>query len=387
MSTPLPQDLITQILFSLLPIKSLVRFQCVSKSWFALINDPYFINLNLATNTERTLIVEVSPGIRPKNFFLVKFSSEELGKFVKIYSPFYAQENLNDCLVSSMIGCCNGLVCIRKYDYCNPEILIWNPSIHKYKKLPFEHKQLIADARYNPLQLNIAFGYDSVNNDYKVLRIVFLEVIKWLDEWDDQVQRHRKSVEPFEITVYSLKSHSWRKVEDQWPYEDESFIRSGPAFSNGAFYWLVTSVPVSTTTLLTFDLTTEKFGVRKFPLEWYLKVTLEVLGGTLCVSATTNEIIMGVDVWMMEEDCGMEGSWRRLYTVPANFCYRQSLAFSSDGKEVLMVNSFSRFIWYHIEKKTLYWISENIFSTCRLTSPSWVAPYFESLFLLDGDSA
>lgn len=68
--------------------------------------------------------------------------------------------------------------------------------------------------------------------------------------------------------VYSLKSHSWRKVEDQWPYKDESFILSGPAFSNGTFYWLVKSSPGSTT-LLTFDLTTEKFGVRMFPLELY----------------------------------------------------------------------------------------------------------------------
>ena len=286
MSILLPQDLITQILFSPLPIKSLVRFQCVSKSWFALISDPYFINLNLATSTERTLIAEVSPLNRPKNFFLVNFSNNELGKLVKIYSPFNAQENLNGS--NSVIGCCNGLVCIRKYDYYNSEILIWNPSIQKYKKLPFEpdydqHKQLTA-VRYNPLQLNLAFGYDSVNNDCKVLKIVFLELIKFLDKCDNWPRPPEEIMKPLKIMVYSLKSHSWRKVEDQWPYEDESFIRSGPAFSNGAFYWLVKSVSVSTTTLLTFDLTTEKFGVRKFPLEWYLNVTLEVLGGTLCVS-------------------------------------------------------------------------------------------------------
>jgi F-box interacting protein len=381
MSILLPQDLITQILSSLLPIKSLVRFQCVSKSWFDLINDPYFINLNLATNTERTLIAEVSPRNRPKNFFLVKFSNEELGKLVKIYSPLYAQGNLNE---SSVIGCCNGLVCISKYDYCNSEILIWNPSIHKYKKLPFEpdydkHKQLVAEYWYSPLKLNLAFGYDSVNNDYKVLKIVFLEVIKFLDNCDNWPRRSEKIMKPLEIMVYSWKSHSWRKVEDQWPYEDDSFVRSGPAFSNGAFYWLVTSVPVSTTTLLTFDLTTEKFGVRKFLLEWYLNVTLEVLGGTLCVSATpyNYKIMIDVDVWMMEEDC----SWSRLYTVPANFCYRQSLAFSSDGKEVLMVDSYNMLFWYHIEKMTFYWIGKNIFDMC------WIAPYVESLLLLDGDSA
>ena len=72
-------------------------------------------------------------------------------------------------------------------------------------------------------------------------------------------------------------------------------------------------------------------------------------------SATTDEG-MDVDVWMMEEDCGMEGSWSRLYTVPRTFCYRQSLAFSSDGKEVLMVDSYNMLFWYQTERKTFYWI-------------------------------
>jgi hypothetical protein len=36
------------------------------------------------------------------------------------------------------------------------------------------------------------------------------------------------------VYIYSLKAHSWRKVEDEWPYKEELDLRSGPAFLNGA---------------------------------------------------------------------------------------------------------------------------------------------------------
>jgi hypothetical protein len=62
-----------------------------------------------------------------------------------------------------------------------------------------EHKRI--------LRLHLGFGYDHVNNYYKVLRIV--------DFWD---------LEYFEVKVYSMKAHSWRRVEDRWPCKRESRI-------------------------------------------------------------------------------------------------------------------------------------------------------------------
>jgi len=131
----LPQELITQILF-LLPVKPLLRFQCVSKSWLALISDPYFIDIHAETNRERSLIVKtrntlINPkvGYFPNDYYLVDFSNEyRLGEPVNILPPFLYHSP------TSVIGCCNGLVCIRSCDY---EFVIWNPSIKKHKRLPF----------------------------------------------------------------------------------------------------------------------------------------------------------------------------------------------------------------------------------------------------------
>ncbi|XP_059462836.1 F-box protein At4g22390-like [Corylus avellana] len=387
----LPPDLITHI-FSLLPINSLLRFQCVSKSCLALITDPYLINMSLDTSRERSLIVETSSRHRPKDYYLVNFSDENrLGESTKIYPPFHFQKNLNQ---TSMIGCCNMLVCIFKSAYLDPygyygskydnKIVIWNPSIKKNKKLPNEphldydkHNQLITTLGYNPVELNLAFGFDPVNNDYKVLKIVFARVVK-ADNWGLEPPWTAEIMEPLEIMVYSLKAHSWKRVEDQWPYKEESFIWSGPAFSNGAFYWLVNSA-LGSTTLLTFDLTTEKFGLQTFPFESYFNVTLEVLGGLLCVSKNTHE---GVEVWMMEY--GVTSNWSRLYTVPMTFPYHRSLAFSEDGEKILMEDNSRELFWFHIEKKTWYKIIEN--ARCPIFNMNWTAPYVESILLIDGDS-
>jgi F-box interacting protein len=121
---------------------------------------------------------------------------------VKIIPPFFRPQNL-------VIGCCNSLVCILILNYndlYSPfddfEIVIWNPSIKKYKSLPFEP---IED---NLLEQSLAFGDDPVNNDYKVLVIVFVTI--------------DYRMKPLEILVYSLKAHSWGRVEDQWPCKDSN---------------------------------------------------------------------------------------------------------------------------------------------------------------------
>jgi hypothetical protein len=110
---------------------------------------------------------------------------------VKIIPPFFRPQNL-------VIGCCNSLVCILILNYndlYSPfddfEIVIWNPSIKKYKSLPFE------PIEGNLLEQSLAFRDDPVNNDYKVLVIVFVTI--------------DYRMKPLEILVYSLKAHSLGK--------------------------------------------------------------------------------------------------------------------------------------------------------------------------------
>jgi hypothetical protein len=213
----LSQDLIAEIL-SWLPVKCLIRFQCVSKAWFALIKDPNFIRMHLENNRERSLLVETKTICL---YFLgrLNFSNEyRFGESVKIFPPFNFIHKPAD---TSVVGCCNGLVCIQTEGF---KVVIWNPSIKKYKKLPFEPLDDEQKLQTHSPAFKFAFGYDPVHNDYKVIWIV-----KFLEDghFPNGVG----------VKVYSLKAHSWTIVEGEW-YDKESFnYVHRPAFTNSACHW------------------------------------------------------------------------------------------------------------------------------------------------------
>ncbi|XP_065625015.1 F-box protein CPR1 [Quercus suber] len=209
------------------------------------------------------------------------------------------------------------------------EILIWNPLIRKYRKLPNEPIEESSGFSGN-MYSSLAFGHDPHNNDYKVLRVM-----------TDDVK--------FEVKVYSLRSQSWKKIEERWNAKS----------LNGAVHWLVGDRGVlDQESLLAFDLATEKFLLytMPFPLNlYYSDRHLEVLGGYICVI----EIYMFTnDVWLMKE-YGVESSWTRIYkieqgVVPWIFEYLKPLMFSKNGKKVLLEedqDADTNLMWYDIEKK------------------------------------
>jgi F-box interacting protein len=365
MSIILPQALISEIL-SRLPVKSLVRFRCVSKTWSALIEDPTFMNIHLRNNRERNLIVQTRNV--DQNDVLLNFKyysvpanfSED--RPVEVLPPFYSTES--SFSFYKIIGCCNGLVCFRTYD--KKKIVLWNPSIRKYKKVAFEPIK-----KGYPIE-NFAFGYDSVNNDFKVLKI--MELSRML----------------FEVNVYSLKSHSWRRVEDKWPYKNSS-ICSEPIYFSGTLLWLIKN-ETNRTRLLAFHLTTEKFEEQTLPVELRAIKTLEVLKGSICASAYRPDARC-IDFWIMKET-----SWSQLFTLPVpptlprnnkrmmelGIEMQSRVAFSTDdGEKVLMemdYNNKMNFFWYDIKKKTY----SNALT--HIGNKTWIATCVGSVFLLDGDS-
>lgn len=345
----LPTELIDDIL-SLLPTKPLVRFQCVSKRWYALINGAKFIKKHLARSIhisqERILVVKERDFDRPQSYFSVPFPEDDrFGSAVKIHQPLPDPEGC-----TKIVGYCNGLVCIQDLE---EEIVIWNPLIRKYKKLPFEPIQ--KPSGFNEYCLpQFAFGHDPINDDYMVFRVV-------------EFYKTNEVPSAFEVKAYSLRAHSWRRVEDEWPYE-KSYICSNPealssASLNGILHWLVTPVTDGvhlSQTLVGFDLATEKFRVYTLPVQSdcnaMTRMALEVWGGRilLCVC---KDVSMGFnEVWVMKE-YGVASSWTRLYTivhgeVPWNFNHCKPLVISKDGNKVLMEHDSKHLFWYDIRKKS-----------------------------------
>ncbi|XP_050264254.1 F-box protein CPR1-like [Quercus robur] len=293
----LPVEIITEIL-SRLPVKSLLRFLCVSKSWYALIKHPDFIKLHLhrsiETNRDRTLILEkVTDGL-PHYCYSVHFPIENhFDKAFKLYQPLYRRGKL-----VSILDCCHSLVCIHHFTleihHCTNEIAIWNPLIRKYRILPPE--PMSKPSGFNFSKYNeIAFGYDLCNDDYKVLRVIAF-------------YNRGQPLKEFEVKVYSLRWHSWRKIEEQWP-KKECTVSSNSVSLNGVLHWSIAEdtpydmdIPLGVECLLAFDLAIEKFLVFKTPVqrEVELGTCLEVLKGQLCFIVTP-DLGAEIDVWLMKE--------------------------------------------------------------------------------------
>ncbi|XP_059436432.1 F-box protein CPR1-like [Corylus avellana] len=385
MTNILPQELITEIL-SLLLVKPLLRFQCVSKAWFVVINDPDFIKMHLnrsiETNRERALIADANNAILPHTYYSVNFSNkQQFSEPVEIFRPFNHPTNT----FIRIIGHCNGLVCLQICPCCCSnieernkypnEIVIWNPLIRKYKKLPFKPIEIPDNYVFE-----VAFGYDQINDDYKVVRILM-------------PQPHLAGVAEVGHHVCSLRGNSWRKVEDKWPRKDLYLHTQCSASLNSALHWVVAGRSGLTSAIVAFDLSTEKFRMHALPIEIESRASeyythLVVLGGCLCVWEFHCEQFFVV--WVMKEYGVAASNWTRLYRFPQgpqqDPYYSKPLALSNNGEEVLMHEALihensGKLYWYNIKKKRsrIVEIHKRI-ETCELN-----IVVVGSLLLLDGE--
>ncbi|KAG6645621.1 F-box protein CPR1-like [Carya illinoinensis] len=363
-----PPYLIYEILL-LLPIKPLLRFQCLSHQYRALINSPFFITEHLesskATDRERALIALECDIVRPDCCSVPFHDDDRFGRAVQLYYPLPLRHR-----EIQLVGYSNGLVTLHDSDYV---IVIWNPLIRKYKQLPFEPIENPHGSNAHRLP-SLAFGHDVVNDDYKVFRIV-----QFKERYVDGLAS--------EVKVYSLRAQSWKRINDEWPTKFFSVI-SDSASLNGALHWFVGPFDIehNRQLLIGFDLATEKFREYAIPIEQdnESEHSLGVLGDWLCVCQ--NVYATHSHFWVMKE-YGVESSWTRLYTISllgvANSwkirCCKP-LALSKNGEKVLVQPDDKKPFWYDMKEKRIEKVGIS-----PLPCGFETAICVESLVLLDGD--
>ncbi|XP_059646514.1 F-box protein CPR1-like [Cornus florida] len=328
-------DVIADIL-SRLPVKPLLRFRCVSKSWCALIDSQHFIrshlNRSIETNTNRSIIY------MENELYSLNLDSVDDDGTVVLDHPLKNEEEDTE-----LIGSCDGVLCLFN---SHKDIALWNPSTRKHHQLPVAPIDFPRKRRVYQNTV-YGFGYDSVNDDYKVMR-----VIEYFRNGDDSFES--------EVKVYSLKLNLWRRVQD-FPYH--LWDGENALLANGSLHWVVCRRPDSDRSRLiaAFD-----FGVEEYRLvpqpdysDENFEMSLGVLGGWLCL--VTDYRMVGVDlcvdIWAMKE-YGVKESWTKLFSIaqPSTlrwFDYVRPLAFSKTGGEVLLVQDGERFLWYDLEMKTI----------------------------------
>ena len=189
----LPYDVLPDILHRL-PVKSLIRFRCVSKSWNSLITSLAFINSNL-TRTRSHF---------DSNKLIVKYL--DVTPHVELYKLIQEDNDNNDssseqiqdlklplrsrliCDYFQLVGSANGLFCL----YDENRFILWNPCIRKFINIPNP-----SVTGFFPCYL--VFGFDSKTNDYKVVKIAF-----------QCVNNGYEGAKPPVVEVYSVSEGSWR---------------------------------------------------------------------------------------------------------------------------------------------------------------------------------
>ncbi|RHN45899.1 putative F-box domain-containing protein [Medicago truncatula] len=97
-------------LLSLLLVKSLLRFRCLSKSLDSLISDPIFIKLQLTRSSRKADFSIVSTSGRNVLCFTVFHLLQNPPFIFNLPKDPYYQLANKDCLF--VVGSCNGLLCL-----------------------------------------------------------------------------------------------------------------------------------------------------------------------------------------------------------------------------------------------------------------------------------
>ncbi|XP_062162700.1 F-box/kelch-repeat protein At3g06240-like [Alnus glutinosa] len=314
MSDTLPNEVVAEIL-SRLPVKSVIKFRCVSKTWCSLISSPHFI----ATHLSRAL----SNHEYPSNLVFHHFDyplKKDRSAAIRIHQlsldPEMQERSLvtqesdvrgdpadfiefrcsRDCMM--VIGSSNGLFCLTKgFD----SYVLCNPCIQKAISIPHPNIGL----RGLETQTH-GFGYCPKTDDYKVVRIV-----------------HAEGTTHSLVEIYTLRTGAWRSFMALGPpyYFREPF--GSPSlrniFFNGAVHW-----PARTPEhqrpfhhlIVSFDIEDEVFREMAMPKSLQDEETFElfmaVVDGLLALIPYGDD--QDVPVWVMKE-YGRAESWTKQFDI------------------------------------------------------------------------
>ncbi|KAI8000265.1 F-box protein CPR1 [Camellia lanceoleosa] len=328
MMSNLPMTLITDIL-SRLAVKPLLRFRCVSKPWCALIDDPDFIRLHL----NRSIKTKSNLSLILRDCYISSVNFNSLDNVIELDHPLKCPE-----FGTEVLGSCDGLICLYNGE---EDVCIWNPSTRKHRNLPstpIEFPDYFTSCQY----IIYGFGYDSLTDDYKLVRMIQF----YGDDWDSFDS---------EVKVYSLKSNSWRRIQD-FPYYLR-YKRGYGVLVGSALHWVVSRKYESDTANLVaaFDLTDEKYRLVPQPefSDKDFHMNVGELDGCLCILC--NYVQVRIDMWVMN-NYGVKESWTKLFSIAQpqvirSFEFVTPLAYSKSGREVLLVQDNKKLIWYDLEHK------------------------------------
>lgn len=230
-------DLLTEI-FLRLPVKSLLRFKCVSKHWRSLITHPYFHRRRRKKPVSGIVFKKANSTLPVPEFDFISLDGGD--------APFTTLEFGEGKDGMAVQSACNGLLCCsslkveddrRKYYVCNP-------STRSFTTLP--------DSPYNSFLVKQGMGrvhavtlaFDPAKSrHYKVVLVVLSD---------------NPSPAPFQLEVYSSETGEWKRLQRPL-FKDLNYKLA--VYWNGSVNWFGNNVDDG----LYFNVEKESFATMAMP--------------------------------------------------------------------------------------------------------------------------
>lgn len=344
----IPMDIVNDI-FLRLPAKTLVRCRTLSKPCYHLINDPDFIesHLHRVLQSGDHLMILLRGALR-----LYTVDLDSLDSVSDVEHPMKRGGP------TEVFGSSNGLIGLSNSP---TDLAVFNPSTRQIHRLPPSSIDL-PDGSSTRGYVFYGFGYDSVSDDYKVVRMVQFKI-----DSDDELGCSF----PYEVKVFSLKKNSWKRVESVstssirllfYFYYHLLYRRGYGVLAGNSLHWVLPRRPglIAFNLIVRFDLALEEFGIVRFPETVAngnvdIQMDISVLDGCLCLMCNYDQEY--VDVWMMKE-YNVRSSWIKVFTVQKpksvkSFAYMRPLVYSKDKDKVLLELNNTKLVWFDVESKKM----------------------------------
>ncbi|XP_009620515.1 F-box protein CPR1-like [Nicotiana tomentosiformis] len=307
----LPKDVVINVLIRL-PVKSMIRLKCISKALYILIGSTTYTNLHLnrtRTTKDELILFKCSFKEEPQRFknVLSFLSGVDNGGFNPILPDLDVPYLTTDygSIFHQLIGPSHGLIALTDSD----AIVLLNPTTRHYRLVP--PCPFGCPKGYHRTIEGIGFGFVSILNDFKVVRI---SDVFWDPPYGYPEGRDSK------VDVYELSTDSWRELEPvQVPRV--YWLPCSEMVYKEAVHWFAT---IDEVVILCFDIGTEFFRNFKMPGACYFikqsRYGLIVLNESLslicypdpgCAIDPTQDFI---HIWIMKE-YGISESWIKKYTI------------------------------------------------------------------------
>nr|XP_043624580.1 F-box/kelch-repeat protein At3g06240-like [Erigeron canadensis] len=233
MSDYLPHELVVKI-FTKLPVKSLLRFRSLSKSWCALISSPDFIRkytLGLVQTSQKVLIMNNVMG--GKDIYTLHEEDRLPLSSGEGYQGVTAVEYPR--VEVQIAGSCNGILCLVDMAL---RMCLWNFSVRRQVMIP-KHP-----LRSRSSNMTVGFGFDRIANDYKIMTIHYGDTLR-----------------PY---IYTRMTATWTPIAP--PAGMFYHLRCNSYLIDATLYWVASDSPnIPRCIIMTFDLTSHVFGTIPLP--------------------------------------------------------------------------------------------------------------------------